>query len=311
MINVDEQLEKDTHWRRTKDFFQQKPRKVRILVSMASFPDKVMSALKENETKKNSRSPLDDPFFAESLIIQSKSIVGRMYSANEYARFKYECELNQLVKEYRVWLAEIKREEREVLGKLECVRQEQREMRQDVGNIHLVAEKSNREFIDHYKKRRRTKQDGKSKHSVNNFRRHPMNQLRDDFARTKAKLESTRLPEIVKVKKAVEVMGVTGDSVPPNASISFPLIRTAQKENRLGIAATRGVNSEKTYAESKKSKCVELAESTLPNIEANALRSRNKLPRVLSAPKSKREGGNLDVFTPRPSSACETVFLEN
>ena len=269
---------------------------------MASFPDKAMSAIKENQSKKDSRSPLDDPFFAESLIIQSKSIVGRMYSANEYARFKYECELNQLVKEYRVWLAEIKREEREVLGKLECLRQEQRETRHDVENVQLVAAKTNREFIDHYKKRRRNK-DGKGHKQDALHNRHPMNQLHDGFARGKTKLENTRLPEIVvKVQKAV-----TEDSAPSAASISLPFIRTTQKENRIGIAATpKGVNSEKTA----EAKSLELVESALPKIEANALPLRNRLPRVLSAPKSKREGSDqLEVFTTRPSSACETVFL--
>lgn len=270
---------------------------------MASFPDKATSAIKEDESKKNSRSPLDDPFFAESLIIQSKSIVGRMYSANEYARFKYECELNQLVKEYRVWLAEIKREEREVLGKLECLRHEQRETRQNVENVQLVAAKNNREFIDHYKKRRRNK-DGKSRKQDALHNRHPMNQLQDGFARGKAKLENTRLPEIVvKVKKSG-----TEDSV-PSASISLPFIRTNQKEIRIGIAPMpKGVNSEKTA----EAKSLELVESALPNIEANVLPSRNRLPRVLSAPKTKREESNqFEVFTTRPSSACETVFLEN
>ena len=124
------------------------------LKTMASFEDK-LAALKSNAGSKNSRSPLNDPFYAESLIIQSKSIVGRMYSSNEYVRFKYECELNKLVKEYRVWLAEIKREEREIAAKLDAMRQEQRDIlkeRRDLEAIQLVA-KTNREFINHYKRR--------------------------------------------------------------------------------------------------------------------------------------------------------------
>ena len=121
---------------------------------MAFFED-TLAALKSNAGTKNSRSPLNDPFYAESLIIQSKSIVGRMYSSNEYVRFKYECELNQLVKEYRVWLAEIKREEREIGVKLDAMRQEQREISKERHNlqaIQLVA-KTNREFINYYKRR--------------------------------------------------------------------------------------------------------------------------------------------------------------
>ena len=132
--------------------------------SMASFEDK-LTALKSNAGSKNSRSPLDDPFYAESLIIQSKSIVGRMYSSNEYVRFKYECELNKLVKEYRVWLAEIKREEREIAAKLDAMRQEQRDIlkeRRDLEAIQLVA-KTNREFINHYKRRGSNK---RNSHSV-------------------------------------------------------------------------------------------------------------------------------------------------
>jgi hypothetical protein len=130
---------------------------------MASFEDSV-TALKSSTGSKNSRSPLDDPFYAESLIIQSKSIVGRMYSSNEYVRFKYECELNQLVKEYRVWLAEIKREEREIGAKLDAMRQEQRDIskeRRNLQTIHLVA-KSNREFINHYKRRAISKRHDRS-----------------------------------------------------------------------------------------------------------------------------------------------------
>ena len=130
---------------------------------MASFEDRV-TALKSSTGSKNSRSPLDDPFYAESLIIQSKSIVGRMYSSNEYVRFKYECELNQLVKEYRVWLAEIKREEREIGAKLDAMRQEQRDIskeRRDLQTIHLVA-KTNREFINHYKRRAISKRHDRS-----------------------------------------------------------------------------------------------------------------------------------------------------
>ena len=124
---------------------------------MAFFEDR-LAALKSklsNAGSKNSRSPLNDPFYAESLIIQSKSIVGRMYSSNEYVRFKYECELNQLVKEYRVWLAEIKRKEREIGVKLDAMRQEQREISKERHNlqaIQLVA-KTNREFINYYKRR--------------------------------------------------------------------------------------------------------------------------------------------------------------
>lgn len=131
--------------------------------SMASFEDK-LAALKSNAGSKNSRSPLEDPFYAESLIIQSKSIVGRMYSSNEYVRFKYECELNKLVKEYRVWLAEIKREEREIAAKLDAMRQEQRDIlkeRRDLEAIQLVA-KTNREFINHYKRRGSSKRNDRS-----------------------------------------------------------------------------------------------------------------------------------------------------
>ena len=130
---------------------------------MASFEEK-LAALKSNAGSKNSRSPLDDPFYAESLIIQSKSIVGRMYSCNEYVRFKYECELNKLVKEYRVWLAEIKREEREIAGKLDAMRSEQRDIlkeRRDLETIQLVA-KTNREFINHYKRRGSHKRNDRS-----------------------------------------------------------------------------------------------------------------------------------------------------
>ena len=149
-----------------------------------------------------------------------------------------------------------------------------------------------------------TNKDGKSRKQDALHNRHPMNQLQDGFARGKAKLENTRLPEIVvKVKKSG-----TEDSV-PSASISLPFIRTNQKEIRIGIAPMpKGVNSEKTA----EAKSLELVESALPNIEANVLPSRNRLPRVLSAPKTKREESNqFEVFTTRPSSACETVFLEN
>ena len=130
---------------------------------MASFED-MLAALKSNAGAKNSRSPLNDPFYAESLIIQSKSIVGRMYSSNEYVRFKYECELSQLVKQYRVWLAEIKREEREIAMKLDAMRQEQRDIskeRRDFQAIQLVA-KTNREFINHYKRRASGKRNHRS-----------------------------------------------------------------------------------------------------------------------------------------------------
>ena len=130
---------------------------------MASF-EEMLTALKKNIGAKNTRSPLNDPFYAESLIIQSKAIVGRMYSSNEYVRFKYESELNQLVKEYRVWLAEIKREEREVSAKLDSMRKEQRGIateRRDLQAIQLVA-KTNREFINHYKRRSVLKRNDRS-----------------------------------------------------------------------------------------------------------------------------------------------------
>ena len=137
--------------------------KTKDVAGMASFEEK-LAALKSNAGSKNSRSPLDDPFYAESLIIQSKSIVGRMYSCNEYVRFKYECELNKLVKEYRVWLAEIKREEREIAAKLDAMRSEQRDIlkeRRDLETIQLVA-KTNREFINHYKRRGSHKKNDRS-----------------------------------------------------------------------------------------------------------------------------------------------------
>jgi hypothetical protein len=174
---------------------------------MASFEDSV-TALKSSTGSKNSRSPLDDPFYAESLIIQSKSIVGRMYSSNEYVRFKYECELNQLVKEYRVWLAEIKREEREIGAKLDAMRQEQRDIskeRRNLQTIHLVA-KSNREFINHYKRRAISKRRDRSVLPIpqtSNFGREkkrllpPKAESADDLGKENKLEKVVRLPKIV------------------------------------------------------------------------------------------------------------------
>ncbi|CAB3977133.1 Hypothetical predicted protein [Paramuricea clavata] len=175
---------------------------------MASFEDRV-AALKSSTGSKNSRSPLDDPFYAESLIIQSKSIVGRMYSSNEYVRFKYECELNQLVKEYRVWLAEIKREEREIGAKLDAMRQEQRDIskeRRDLQTIHLVA-KTNREFINHYKRRAISKRHDRSVLSIpqtSTFAGHEKKRLfprkaesADDLGKENKLKKVVRLPKIV------------------------------------------------------------------------------------------------------------------
>lgn len=117
-----------------------------------------MKTFRENATGlkgdsvNDSRSPLNDPFYAESLIIQSKSIVGKMYSRNEYVRFKYDCEINQLVRGYKVWIAEIKRKEREILQQLEAMREEQREILKQQKDLNAIQ--NNREFINHYKRQK-------------------------------------------------------------------------------------------------------------------------------------------------------------
>lgn len=257
---------------------------------MANFPAKFPD-FKDNNSARNSRSPLNDPFFAESLIIQSKSIVGRMYSANESARFKYECELNRLVKEFRVWLGEIQREEREVAGKLDAMRLEQREIgkeRRDIEAAQLMA-RTNREFIDHYKQRR-------NKASVNH--RYLFNdplKFSNDFRKRKANLKSVRLPEIV--KKVEKVDDRTKSSV---RAVNLPSI-TSQNHNR-NIATTKTQVSDKRL-ETKKSDRVGLVEGLPNNILAADLPSRTRPPRVLSAPKSQRDGQKFQVLTVRPSSA--------
>jgi hypothetical protein len=212
---------------------------------MANFED-ALSALKSNAGSKNSRSPLNDPFYAESLIIQSKSIVGRMYSSNEYVRFKYECELNQLVKEYRVWLAEIKREEREIGVKLDAMRQEQREIskeRHDLKTIQLVA-KTNREFISYYKRRGMNKRNDRSVHQVpqttdSSFFGHEKKRLlqvpqKTDFGKENKLQKVLRLPKIVsKLDGVVQATKKRRTSLP---AISSPNMKTGETQ-----LAKRGV----------------------------------------------------------------------
>lgn len=286
---------------------------------MASSTDK-LSPFKNDAAKNNHRSPLNDPFFAESLIIQSKSIVGRMYSANEYVRFKYENELNQLVKEYRVWLAEIKREEREVAGKLDILRREQREMskeRHDFAAIQLVA-KSNREFIDHYK-RRRTKANTSKRSLLNNPLKlssglnHPPKLAcgtSDPSTKGSGKFENViRLPKIV--EKVDEVKLEVTKTTTKTTQLPF---LASQKENRpnTSVAPTKAKVSDK-FLETKRATGVSLKQGELSDTEEIDSLSKTKAltpkaPRVLSAPKSRRERRiAFEIPTARPSSACQSA----
>lgn len=249
---------------------------------MAGFQDK-LTALTTNAGSKNSRSPLNDPFYAESLIIQSKSIVGRMYSSNEYVRFKYECELNQLVKEYRVWLAEIKRQEREIGAKLDVMRREQREMtkeRHDFDAIRLFT-KTNREFINHYKMRainKKTDRDGVFQIPETNdsfkftpkkkrlLRVLPKCENSNELVKEKKMQDVLRLPQIVP-----KVDGVALGTQTPQTSL---LAISAQ---RLGTGDTRQLTRAETCGNypkrSRQSGYVKLSQDSPTKEEANTCRT--------------------------------------
>ena len=225
---------------------------------MGSFEDR-LTALKSNVGSKSIRSPLNDPFYAESLIIQSKSIVGRMYSSNEYVRFKYECELNQLIKEYRVWLADIKREEREIGAKLDAMRQEQRDItkeRRDFEAIQLVA-KTNREFINHYKRCGLNKRHDHASFSSSDEKK-PLHVLANDYAKENALKKVIRLPQIVsKVNRVARVTRERRTSLPAISS----------RNENIKSAETPKTKSETAYVKfsspSKKLEHVKLVQELL------------------------------------------------
>ena len=250
---------------------------------MASFEDK-LNALKSNAGSKNHRSPLNDPFYAESLIIQSKSIVGRMYSSNESVSFKYECELNQLVKEYRVWLAEIKREEREIGTKLDAMRQEQREIskeRRDLEAIQLVA-KTNREFINHYKRRGINKRNDRSVLQIpqttdSSTFGHEKKRLLvqvphkpesfDEFGKENKLQKVLRLPKIVsKVDGVVQATKKRRTSLP---AISSPNTKTG--DTQLTKREVYGKYSRIT----RQSELIKLVDSSTPKEENESTTSRS------------------------------------